>query len=137
MMHHKPRRPKHQRALLVVQPAQDERAAKMHRLKGEGAEVSSSRRRRRGRRGVSLPRATRTPKSARRRMYEWVPKSVPDKLRQQIDHWAARWLNQKFARGLELRAADPGSFDYPVEVFSEWRGKAFYICAHYRTIHRT
>jgi hypothetical protein len=38
-----------------------------------------------------------------------------------------------FARGLELRAADPGPLNYPVEVFSEWRGKAFYLCARYRT----
>ncbi len=39
----------------------------------------------------------------------------------------------KFHRFLELRAADPGPFNYPVEVFSEWRGKAFYLCVRYRT----
>jgi hypothetical protein len=53
-------------------------------------------------------------------------------LRQQIDRWAEAWLARNFARGLELRAADPGPFNYPIEVFSEWRGKAFYICAKYR-----
>jgi hypothetical protein len=40
-------------------------------------------------------------------------------------------LTRKFSRLLELRAADPGPFNYPVEVFSEWRGKAFYLCARY------
>lgn len=57
---------------------------------------------------------------------------VPDQLRQQIDRWAGAWIRQKFGRGLELRAADPGPFNYPIEVFPEWRGKAFYICAKYR-----
>ena len=54
---------------------------------------------------------------------------VPDQLRRQIDSCAESWIKQKFARGLELRAADPGPFNYPIAVFSEWRGKAFYICA--------
>ena len=58
--------------------------------------------------------------------------AVPTQLRQQIDRWANAWIKQKFGRGLELRAADPGPYNYPVEVFSEWRGKAFYICAKYR-----
>jgi len=54
-------------------------------------------------------------------------------MRHTIDAWADAWITQKFTRGLELRAADPGPFNYPIEVFSEWRGKAFYICARYRT----
>jgi hypothetical protein len=58
---------------------------------------------------------------------------VPDHLRRQIDGWADAWLTMKFTRGLELRAADPGPFNYPVAVFSEWRGKSFYLCARYRT----
>ena len=58
--------------------------------------------------------------------------AVPTQLRQQIDRWANAWIKQKFGRGLELRAADPGPYNYPVEVFSEWRGEAFYICAKYR-----
>jgi hypothetical protein len=58
--------------------------------------------------------------------------SVPQPLRRQIDRWAEAWIKQKFARGLELRAANPGPFNYPVEVFSEWRGKAFYLCTRYR-----
>ena len=66
-----------------------------------------------------------------RRRYERVPAKVPEDLRKQIDHWAKTWLKQ-FAHGLELRAADPGPFNYPIEVFSEWRGKAFYICTKYR-----
>lgn len=68
----------------------------------------------------------------RRRTHEWVLASVPDQLRQQIDRWAEAWIKRKFSRGLELRAADPGPFNYPVEVFFQWRGKAFYICAKYR-----
>ena len=52
--------------------------------------------------------------------------SVPAQLRQQVDRWADTWLKAKFARLLELRAQDPGPFNYPIAVFSEWRGKAFY-----------
>lgn len=66
------------------------------------------------------------------RRYERVPASVPADVRLQLDRWAADWLPRKFGRLLELRAADPGPFNYPVEVFSEWRGKAFYLCARYR-----
>ena len=58
---------------------------------------------------------------------------MPIQLRRQIDGWAETWIAQKFDLGLKLRAADPGPFNYPVEVFSQWRGKAFYICARYRT----
>jgi hypothetical protein len=57
---------------------------------------------------------------------------VPSEIRQQIDAWADVWLTTKFTRGLQLRAANPGPFNYPVEVFSEWRGKSFYLCARYR-----
>ena len=70
---------------------------------------------------------------ARPRRYERVLAKVPADLRQQVDRWADDWLRTKFARLLELRAADPGPFNYPVEVFSEWRGKAFYLCVRYRT----
>ena len=75
-------------------------------------------------------RGTRSPRKVRR--YEWVLAKVPTDLRLQVDRWAADWLPKKFSRLLELRAADPGPFNYPVEVFSEWRGKAFYLCARYR-----
>jgi len=57
---------------------------------------------------------------------------MPIELRQQIDRWANESLRAKFSRLLELRIADPGPFNYPVEVFSEWRGKAFYLCLRYR-----
>ena len=57
---------------------------------------------------------------------------VPAALRQQIDRWADTWLTAKFSRLLELRALDPGPFNYPIAVFSEWRGKAFYLCARFR-----
>jgi hypothetical protein len=57
---------------------------------------------------------------------------VPVALTQQLDRWAHDWLAQKFSRLLELRAADPGPFNYPVDVFSEWRGRAFYLCVRYR-----
>ncbi len=69
---------------------------------------------------------------SRPRNWEWVPAKVPGALREQVDRWAQDWLASKFSRLLELRAKDPGPFNYPVEVFSEWRGKAFYVCARYR-----
>ena len=71
--------------------------------------------------------------AVRPRDREWVLRDVPAELRQQVDRWAIDWLRTKFHRFLELRAADPGPFNYPVEVFSEWRGKAFYLCVRYRT----
>jgi len=58
--------------------------------------------------------------------------SVSVVLRQQVDGWAKAWLAAKFSRLLDLRAGDPGPFNYPVEVFSEWRGKAFYLCTRFR-----
>jgi hypothetical protein len=58
--------------------------------------------------------------------------SVPALLRQQVDRWAETWLTAKFLRLLELRAQDPGPFNYPIAVFSEWRGKAFYLNVRYR-----
>jgi hypothetical protein len=58
--------------------------------------------------------------------------SVPAQLRQQVDRWADTWLKAKFARLLELRAQDPGPFNYPIAVFPEWRGKAFYLNVRYR-----
>lgn len=58
--------------------------------------------------------------------------AVPASVRQQIDRWARAWLEAKFTRLLELRALDPGPFNYPIIVFSEWRGKMFYLCVRYR-----
>ena len=81
-------------------------------------------------------RSPSDPPVRRRRTHEWVLAAVPDQLRQQIDRWADAWIKGKFARRLELRAADPGPFNYPIEVFSEWRGKAFSICAKYRVRNR-
>lgn len=69
----------------------------------------------------------------RARNHEGVLARVPDDARRHVDTWADAWLRSKFTRLLELRAKDPGPFNYPVEVFSEWRGKSFYICARYRT----
>ena len=46
-----------------------------------------------------------------------VNASVPTLLRQQVDRWAQTWLTAKFSRLLELRARDPGPFNYPIEVF--------------------
>jgi hypothetical protein len=48
--------------------------------------------------------------------------SVPVQLRQQVDRWAKTWLTAKFSRLLELRAQDPGPFNYPIAVF--WNGAA-------------
>ena len=61
-----------------------------------------------------------------------VNASVPTLLRQQVDRWAQTWVAAKFSRLLELRARDPGPFNYPIEVFAEWRGKAFYLNVRYR-----
>jgi len=61
-----------------------------------------------------------------------VNTSVPTLPRQQVDRWAQTWLTAKFSRLLELRARDPGPFNYPIEVFAEWRGKAFYLNGRYR-----
>ena len=46
--------------------------------------------------------------------------------------WANTWLTAKFSRLLELRGQDPGPFNYPIAVFSEWRGNAFYLNVRYR-----
>ena len=78
------------------------------------------------------PRRRRQPSSPTGRTREWVLAKVPANLREQVDRSAHDWLTTKFSRPLELRAADPGPFNYPVAVFSEWRGKAFYLCARYR-----
>ena len=59
-------------------------------------------------------------------------RSAPVLLQQQVDRWAETWLKTKFSRLLELRAQDPGPFNYPIAVFSEWRGKAFYLNVRYR-----
>ena len=61
---------------------------------------------------------------------------VPELLRQPIDRWASAWLQSKFSRLLQLRALDPGPFNYPIEVFPEWRGKAFYLSVRYRARNR-
>lgn len=57
---------------------------------------------------------------------------VPAQVREQVDEWASRWLPATFSRTLELRARDPGPFNYPVEVFPEWRGRIFYLSVRYR-----
>ena len=58
--------------------------------------------------------------------------SVPTVLRQQVDKWAEAWLAATFSQLLDMRTRDPGPFNYPIEVLSEWRGKAFYLCARFR-----
>jgi pimeloyl-ACP methyl ester carboxylesterase len=58
--------------------------------------------------------------------------SVPALLRQQVDRWAEAWLTENFSRLLESRARDPGPFNYPIAVFSEWRGNACYLNVRYR-----
>jgi hypothetical protein len=80
-------------------------------------------------------RATNRPHQATisgRRSRERVMASVPAALRQQVDRWAETWLTATFSRLLELRARDPGPFNYPIAVFSEWRGKSFYLNARFR-----
>lgn len=48
--------------------------------------------------------------------------AAPAMLRRQVDTWANEWLRAKFSRLLELRAQDPGPLNYPIAVYSEWRG---------------
>ncbi len=57
---------------------------------------------------------------------------VPATLRRQVDTWADAWLTATFSPILELRAQNPGRFNYPVAVFPEWQGKAFYLNVRYR-----
>ena len=78
------------------------------------------------------PRSTPSAPEKRGRTHERVVAKVPDQLRQQIERWAEAWIKRTFASALELRAADPGPYNYPITVFCEWRGKAFYVCARYR-----
>ena len=59
--------------------------------------------------------------------------SVPALLRRQVDRWAETWLTRKYARLLEWRARAQSRFNYPIAVFTEWRGKAFYLNVRYRT----
>ena len=61
-----------------------------------------------------------------------MPTAVPTSVRQQVDRWARAWLESKFARVLEWHSLNPGPFNYPVAVSSEWRGRAFYLCVRYR-----
>ena len=65
-----------------------------------------------------------------------VKTAVPAQLRQQVERWANAWLTGKFSRLIELRARDPGPFNYPIEVFAEWRAKAFYLNVRYRAHNR-
>ena len=78
---------------------------------------------------MTPPRRTDRPTTRTR---ESVLANVPANLRRQVDLWAHDWLTGKFSRLLDLRAADPGPFNYPVAVISEWRGNAFYLCFRYR-----
>ena len=59
--------------------------------------------------------------------------AVPPQLRQQVDRWAEAWLVTKFSRGLQWRVENPCPYNYPIQLFTEWRGKAFYLNARYRT----
>ncbi len=52
-------------------------------------------------------------------------------VREHVDRWAVTWL-KTFTELLRLRALNPGPFNYPLAVFSEWRGSAFYLCVRYR-----
>jgi hypothetical protein len=57
---------------------------------------------------------------------------VPPPVREQIDRWADAWVTSKFTRPLQLRAQNPGPWNYPVAVCSEWRGRQFYLNVRYR-----
>jgi hypothetical protein len=56
---------------------------------------------------------------------------VPPRLRQQIDHWAAAWL-KRFDTAVRWQIEHPGPLNYPTAVFSEWRGRSFYLNTRYR-----
>ena len=50
--------------------------------------------------------------------------AMPSTLRRQVDGSADAWLTASFSRLVELRARNPGRFNDPVAVFSEWGYKA-------------
>ena len=58
--------------------------------------------------------------------------AVPGDIKQRIDRWADAWLTSKFTPLLALRAQNPGPWNYPIGVFSEWRGRQFYLNVRYK-----
>jgi hypothetical protein len=57
---------------------------------------------------------------------------VPPDIKQRVDRWAEVWLTTNFTRLLALRAQNPGPWNYPIAVFSEWRGRQFYLNVRYK-----
>jgi hypothetical protein len=41
-------------------------------------------------------------------------------------------MASKFTKALQPQGRDPGPWNYPVAVFSEWRGRQFYLNVRYR-----
>src|SRR4030095_1336535 len=58
--------------------------------------------------------------------------AVPADIKQRVDRWADAWLTATFTRQLALRAQNPGPWNYPIAVFSEWRGRQFYLNVRYK-----
>ncbi len=58
---------------------------------------------------------------------------VPNLLRDEVAHRGEELLARKFRPllGQESRAREQG-FNYAVALFTEWRGRSFYLCAKYR-----
>ena len=62
--------------------------------------------------------------------------AVPPDIKDRVDRWADAWLTAKLTRLLALRAQNPGPWNYPTAVFSEWRGRQFYLNVRYKAARR-
>lgn len=62
-------------------------------------------------------------------------RQVPDALRLEVSQRAEDLLRRQFNPQVALERVQRGhgQFNYPIEVFPEWRGRYFYLCTKYRT----
>jgi len=59
-------------------------------------------------------------------------RTVPEALRREVSRRATELLERQFQP--MLKDEHPSKlFNYAIEVFSEWRGRSFYLCTRYRT----
>ena len=60
--------------------------------------------------------------------------AVPDLLRALLTSKTQELIDSRFKTGLEANAASSAAhgFNYIVDIYTQWRGRSFYICARYR-----
>jgi len=59
---------------------------------------------------------------------------LPESLRRELTRRGEELLSRKFAPLLtQEKGMQAHGFNYAVAVFSEWRGRSFYLCVRYRT----